>query len=105
MKKDLHNDHPLTGGSRRYIERTVECGRFATADEVVAEALRLLLMTGDEGPVTKPPPPADELNRGLLEAGLLSPIPNRPDPATYEEFTPVVIEGEPLSETIIRERR
>ena len=47
----------------------------------------------------------DELNRQLLEAGLLSQIPPCPDPATYQEFSPIVIRGEPLSQTIIRERR
>jgi len=41
----------------------------------------------------------------LLKAGLPSQIPPRLDPATYQEFSPIVIQGEPLSETIIRERR
>jgi hypothetical protein len=45
------------------------------------------------------------LNRQLLEAGLISQIPTQLDPATYREFSPIVIQGEPLSETIIRERR
>jgi len=42
----------------------------------------------------------------LFTAGLVSEIkpPIRPATGT-ERFTPVVIEGEPLSETIIRERR
>jgi hypothetical protein len=46
-----------------------------------------------------------ELQRQLFEAGLLSEIklPSRLMPER-EAFTPIVIEGEPLSETIIRER-
>jgi hypothetical protein len=47
-----------------------------------------------------------ELQRRLVAAGLLSEIkpPPRFMPAR-EPFTPVPIKGEPLSETIIRERR
>ncbi|MGO8903066.1 MAG: hypothetical protein ACLQU5_32700 [Isosphaeraceae bacterium] len=47
-----------------------------------------------------------ELQRRLVAAGLLSEI--KPPPRfmpSREPFTPVAIEGEPLSETIIRERR
>ncbi len=42
------------------------------------------------------------LNR-LLEKGLISEIPPRWD--DDEDFEPIEIEGEPLSKTIIRERR
>jgi hypothetical protein len=42
----------------------------------------------------------------LFDAGLLSEIkPSRREPSNTEEFVPIVIDGEPLSETIIRERR
>jgi hypothetical protein len=47
-----------------------------------------------------------ELQRRLFEAGLLSEIrPPRRISTGTERFTPVEIEGEPLSETVIRERR
>ncbi len=47
-----------------------------------------------------------ELQRRLVAAGVLSEVkpPPRFIPAR-ERFTPVTIQGEPLSETIIRERR
>jgi len=47
-----------------------------------------------------------ELQRRLVAAGVLSEIkpPPRFMPAR-ERFTPVPIQGEPLSETVIRERR
>jgi hypothetical protein len=47
-----------------------------------------------------------ELQRRLVRAGVLNEVkpPPRFMPAR-EPFTPVSIEGEPLSETIIRERR
>jgi len=47
-----------------------------------------------------------EAQRRLFEAGLLSEIkPTRRVSTGTEEFTPIVIKGEPLSETVIRERR
>jgi hypothetical protein len=47
-----------------------------------------------------------ELQRRLFEAGLLSEIkpPRRVSTGT-EQFTPIPIKGESLSETVIRERR
>ena len=50
---------------------------------------------------------ADELNRRLLAAGRMASL---PDPALDidnddPDDQPIAIEGEPLSETIIRERR
>ena len=87
----------------RYLQSEVQSGRFASPDEAISEALRLLRQKNQE---TQPHPLAlDEPNRQLLEAGLLSQIPPRPNPATYREFQPIVIQGEPLSETIIRDRR
>jgi hypothetical protein len=41
----------------------------------------------------------------LLAAGLMTSLPTPADPATRPTLQPVAIEGEPLSETIIRERR
>jgi hypothetical protein len=52
-------------------------------------------------------PATDEpLQNRLFQAGLLSEIrPSIRVPTGTEQFTPVAIEGEPLSQTIIRERR
>lgn len=47
-----------------------------------------------------------ELQRRLVDAGVLSEV--KPPPRLLpprERFAPIPIEGEPLSETIIRERR
>ncbi len=47
-----------------------------------------------------------ELQRRLVAAGVLSEV--KPPPRflpAREPFTPITIQGEPLSETIIRERR
>jgi hypothetical protein len=47
----------------------------------------------------------DDLKRQLLNAGLMSSLPTSADPASRPAFQPIAIDGEPLSETIISERR
>ena len=47
----------------------------------------------------------DEFKRQLLKSGLMSSLPTPSDPASRPDFQPITLEGEPLSETIIRERR
>ena len=46
-----------------------------------------------------------EFKQQLLGSGLMSSLPTPADPASRPVFEPIAIEGEPLSETIIRERR
>jgi hypothetical protein len=46
----------------------------------------------------------DEFERHLLAKGLISEIPPRIDYDDEDEFEPIEVEGEPLSEQIIRER-
>ncbi len=46
----------------------------------------------------------DELDKLLVDVGLLASVPARRE-ASVQAWKPVVIQGEPLSETIIRERR
>jgi|ERR1017187_8383168 hypothetical protein len=59
-----------------------------------------------EPPLTDEELADEESQRRLLEAGVISEIkPSRRISTGTEQFTPIVIQGEPLSETIIRERR
>lgn len=53
-----------------------------------------------------PPVPMtrEEFEQQLAKEGISLP-PRNPDPASYERWTPVEIEGKPLSETIIEDRR
>lgn len=46
----------------------------------------------------------DEFERHLLAKGLIAHIPLRVDYGDEDEFEPLEIDGEPLSEQIIRER-
>jgi hypothetical protein len=57
-------------------------------------------------PLTEAELADQEAQRRLLAAGIISEIkPSRRVPTETERFTPIPIQGEPLSETIIRERR
>ena len=58
------------------------------------------------------PPPSratpmseDDFKRQLLKSGLMTSLPTPADPAARPAFQPIAIDGEQLSETIIRERR
>ena len=47
----------------------------------------------------------DEFKQQLLKSGLMASLPVPADPASRPAFEPITIDAEPLSETIIRERR
>ncbi len=60
----------------------------------------------DQATVTDEELAHQEAQRRLLEAGVISEIrPSRRVATGTERFTPIAIPGEPLSETVIRERR
>lgn len=54
---------------------------------------------------TKPLTTEDEFIQLLLADGVISSIPSLEDDPEFDEYEPIVVEGEPLSEMIIRERR
>jgi Arc/MetJ-type ribon-helix-helix transcriptional regulator len=89
---------------QRYIQSQVECGRFDSETAAITEAVRLL----QESSLAEAPPSMplseEEFERRLVQAGLLAPVPSG-KPAPRATFQPIVIKGEPLSETVIRERR
>lgn len=83
------------------LRAEVQSGRFASVDDAIALALRRFL---------KPPPPKgpltqEELDQYMLETGMISELPDTSADFDDPEDELIEIEGEPLSETIIRERR
>ena len=89
-----------------YVQNQVQTGRFASADEAIATAVRLLRQRTDEPAAPGKPLSEDEWQQRLMEVGLLTNIPpTRTGSAARREFQPVRIKGEPLSETVIHERR
>jgi Arc/MetJ-type ribon-helix-helix transcriptional regulator len=103
----------LPNDVERDILAEVHSGHFASVDAALAAAWRSFRQhrpsdasaTGQ--PELTPEEIADqELQRRLLASGVISEI--KPPPRflpARERFTPVPITGEPISETIIRERR
>ncbi len=90
----------------RYIRGQVQSGRFASADEAIAEAVRLLRQQGQERTPAGGALTEKEWELQLVQAGLLRDTSaTRGDVTGRCPFEPVRIEDEPLSETVIRERR
>jgi Arc/MetJ-type ribon-helix-helix transcriptional regulator len=86
------------------IQAAVYGGHFASADDAIAEAWRAYLQQRTQAPQAKASR-LDELHRQMLADGLLSQLPKSADDIDDDHEEPVEIDGEPLSETIIRERR
>jgi Arc/MetJ-type ribon-helix-helix transcriptional regulator len=86
------------------INAAVRSGHFASADDAIAEAWREFLRQRTQKQSGKAMT-LDELHQQMLADGLLSQLPNPAEDIDDEDEAPIEIEGEPLSETIIRERR
>ena len=87
-----------------YVQSQIALGRFGSPDEAIAEAVRRLRQAKQE-PAAQTSSTEAEFKRHLLADGLMTGFPTPTDPATRPVLQPVTIQGEPLSETIIRERR
>jgi Arc/MetJ-type ribon-helix-helix transcriptional regulator len=95
------------------INAEVLSGHFASVDDAITAAWRVFLRqqrqeqaSFNQSALTPEELAEQELQRRLFEAGVVSEIkPPRRFTPERERFTPVPIQGEPLSETIIRERR
>ena len=88
----------------RSIKAEVMSGHFASADDAIAEPWRAYLQQRTQAPQAKASR-LDELHRQMLAGGLFTQLPNASDDIDDDQEEPVQIDGEPLSETIIRERR
>jgi putative addiction module CopG family antidote len=97
----------------RYVHDQVLAGRYSTEDDVIRDALERhrqtepLPVTATGQPVLTPEDIADQqLQQRLLAAGIISEIkPPITDLTPYRNRRAVPIQGEPISETAIRERR
>ena len=90
------------------INAAVQSGQFASADEMVDRLVQDYAQRHRQQPKQAKPATArteDEVLRQMLADGLITHIPDHDADVDDEDDEPVVIEGEPLSETIIRERR
>lgn len=88
----------------RFVHDQVIAGRYRSEDDVIRDALEQLRRRAPTPP-TGPRMTEAEFKQHLLKSGRVSSLPTPADPASRPIFEPIILEGEPLSETIIRERR
>jgi len=88
----------------RFVHDQVVAGRYRSEDEVIRDALEQFRRHAPT-PTTRPQMTEADFKQDLLKSGRVSSLPTPADPASRPVFEPIALEGEPLSETIIRERR
>ena len=102
MKIDLPED------LERFIRDAVDSGSYVREEDVVRDALSRLKQTMplavNFNISTRTPVSPEELDRRLLAAGLMIQLPDPTQDIDDDDEPPIEIEGEPISETIIRER-
>jgi putative addiction module CopG family antidote len=109
----------LTKELERFVQEAVSAGHYASEDDVVKDALTRLRQAMPEdgvkaGPRTTRTKAARakkkvcteaEIRQRMLEMGLMSQLPDTDADFDDPDDQPITIKGEPVSETIIRERR
>jgi Arc/MetJ-type ribon-helix-helix transcriptional regulator len=89
----------------RFVRDLVQSGRYRSEEELLNDAVSLLKEREHAGKIQASPPSEDEWERRLIESGFLGSAPRRGGERTSpRDFPPIEIEGEPLSETVVRER-
>ncbi len=102
----------LSKDLEKFVQDAVRDGLYAREDDVIRDALLRLKQTMP-GKKTKHAKPAQqkkpltraEFDQKLLELGLITQLPDTATDFDDPDDEPIAIEGEPLSETVIRERR
>jgi Arc/MetJ-type ribon-helix-helix transcriptional regulator len=102
---------------KRFVQDAVRGGRYANQDDVIRDALTRLRQTmpangsKSRGRAKSAELPKKrvitevELQQHMLEIGLMTQLPDTAADFDDPDDQPINIKGEPLSETIIRERR
>ena len=86
--------------SPQEIISTVQTFPPAVQEEIVRTLEKNLRQSG----FASASPSEDEIEKRLLAKGLISEIPKRTADSEEETYTAIKIKGEPLSETILKER-
>ena len=105
----------------RFVHEAVRVGRYAREDDVICDALTRLkeslpqaaAATGRRTRRAKTAKAAepkalltlDQVHQRMIASGLITQLPDPAQDIDDDDVPPIVIKGEPLSETIIRERR
>ncbi len=110
----------LSKDQERFVQDAVRTGLYPSEDAVISDALarlRQVMPTPVRAPrkaarrtktalqAPKKPLTEAEFDQRLLSIGLMSQLPNTDADFDDPDDEPIKIKGEPLSETVIRERR
>jgi Arc/MetJ-type ribon-helix-helix transcriptional regulator len=112
----------LTKDLEQIVHNAVLAGLYAGEDDVIRDALTRLertfpkpartpdpkaksTKTAKATPQRKKPLTRAELDQYMLKIGLMSQLPDTAADYDDPDDEPITIKGEPLSETVIRERR
>jgi putative addiction module CopG family antidote len=106
----------LSKDLERFVLDAVQTGRYASEDDVIPDALARLKETlpkNTKTPAKKGKPALQkkktlteaEFDSHLLKIGLMSQLPETDADFDDPDDEPITIRGEPLSESVIRERR
>jgi putative addiction module CopG family antidote len=88
----------------RYVQSQVQSGYFASEDEALTEAVRLLRQLRPAATPRGKALTEEELDRQLVASGFLASAPRRAG-ASRRDFKPIAVAGESISQTVIGERR
>jgi putative addiction module CopG family antidote len=88
----------------RFVHDQVVAGRYRSEDDVIRDALEQL-SRHSQTQTSAQTMSEREFKKHLLKSGRISALPTAAEPASRPVLDRISIEGEPLSETIIRERR
>ena len=109
----------LSKDLEQFVHDAVSAGLYAREDDVIRDALIRLKQTMPKATARpsqkakraalskakQTPLSPEELNQRLLASGLVTRLPDPAKDIDDDDVPPIVIEGELLSETMIRERR
>jgi Arc/MetJ-type ribon-helix-helix transcriptional regulator len=109
----------LSKEQQQFVHEAVLAGLYASEDAVVRDAVERLKQTlatpvrstrrkakgTKAAPRKKQPPTLAEIHQQMLASGLMTQLPDTDADFDDPDDVPITIKGEPLSETIIRERR
>jgi len=90
---------------QRYIQAGVQGGWFKSEQDAITQAVRLLSQQKAWISGQSQPHSEQAFEQCLLQSGFLGSLLPSVLPREENGFQPIRIEGEPLSETVIRERR
>ena len=97
----------LSKDLERFVHDAVRTGLYLSEDDVIRDALTRLRQAIPAKAALPPRKPLteSEIQQHMLDIGLMSQLPDTDADYDDPDDQPIEVEGEPLSEMIIRERR